>query len=231
VRLWDTASGTALGALAGHGGPVISLTFSQDGKTLVSGSADTTGLLWDVSRFVEDRRLPPVELPPDQVGKLWEQLGGEDADRAFDALVQLAAAPRETVPWLKTRIKPVPLLDQDRLARLIADLESAGFDQRKQAEVALARLGELAEPKLRQRLAEKPPLEVRQRIEQLLEKVAGPATEPEPLRALRAVELLEHIGTAEARALLQMLGKGAPEARVTQAANAALKRLARRPGG
>jgi WD40 repeat protein len=33
----------------GHTGPVWSVTFSPDGKTLASGSADGTAVLWDVS--------------------------------------------------------------------------------------------------------------------------------------------------------------------------------------
>jgi hypothetical protein len=39
------------------------------------------------------------------------------------------------------------------------------------------------------------------------------------------MEVLEHIGGAEARALLEEIAKGAPEAALTQEAKAALKRL------
>ena len=49
----------------------------------------------------------------------------------------------------------------------------------------------------------------------------------EQLRALRAVEALEHAGTAKARSLLQDLARGAPEARLTREARAALARLAK----
>src|SRR5262249_13933566 len=229
VRLWETDTGTEIGVLEGHRGAVVALAFLPDGKGLVSGGTDTTALLWDVARFVQERRAAPADLPPAQVAKLWEQRGGDDADQAYDALVKLAAVPAQTLPLVK-QIKPVPALDKDRLARLLADLEGNGFEQRKQAMAALIRLGDLAEGKLRQRLAENPPLEVRQRVKQLLDKAAAPATEPESLQALRTVELLEHIGTAEARAQLQTIAAGAPEARLTRQANAALKRLARRKG-
>ncbi len=46
---------------------------------------------------------------------------------------------------------------------------------------------------------------------------------------LRALEVLEHIGTAEARSLLEDLAKGVPEARLTREAKASLTRLAKRP--
>ncbi len=51
----------------------------------------------------------------------------------------------------------------------------------------------------------------------------------EYLRQLRAIEVLECIGTAEARRVLEAISQGATEARLTQEAQAALQRLARRP--
>ena len=51
------------------------------------------------------------------------------------------------------------------------------------------------------------------------------------LRALRAIEMLEDIGTLEARRVLERLAKGAPEARLTQEAKASLERLALQPIG
>jgi WD40 repeat protein len=46
--LWDVTTGKELGQLAGHKGWVKALAFAPDGKTLASGSRDTTVLLWDV---------------------------------------------------------------------------------------------------------------------------------------------------------------------------------------
>jgi RNA polymerase sigma factor (sigma-70 family) len=48
ICLWDTATGRPLGNLSGHLGRIVSLAFTPDGK-LVSGSEDTTALVWDVS--------------------------------------------------------------------------------------------------------------------------------------------------------------------------------------
>jgi hypothetical protein len=66
------------------------------------------------------------------------------------------------------------------------------------------------------------------RATRLLRQLDLPIIEPETLRMLRAVEVLELAGTQEARAVLEALSKGAPEARLTRQAGAALKRLERR---
>src|SRR5437763_195780 len=48
LRFWDVATSTALGEVTGHRGAITSLTYSADGKLLLSGSRDTTALLWSV---------------------------------------------------------------------------------------------------------------------------------------------------------------------------------------
>jgi hypothetical protein len=60
-------------------------------------------------------------------------------------------------------------------------------------------------------------------------KALESGSSPETVRLVRAVEVLEHIGTAEARELLELLARGTPEARITREAKAALTRLQRCP--
>jgi hypothetical protein len=72
------------------------------------------------------------------------------------------------------------------------------------------------------------PEEVRQREEDLLRKGAPPVPPAEQLRLLRALAVLKEVGTADARRPLESLADGESEARLTQEARAALKRLAGR---
>ena len=63
-------------------------------------------------------------------------------------------------------------------------------------------------------------------MQRLLDKLDPIA--PEPLRAARAVTLLERLGTPEATALLEKLAQGAPGAWLTEDARASVKRLEKR---
>ena len=72
---------------------------------------------------------------------------------------------------------------------------------------------------------------VRFRLRTILSQAPGLVTAPETLRSLRAIEVLEHIATPEARQLLARLADGAPGAWQTREAKAALERLERKPAG
>jgi WD40 repeat protein len=67
IHLLEVATGKERHALRGHRGPVRALTFSADGKTLVSGSEDTTALVWDLTgrigaRGAWGKPLSPADL-------------------------------------------------------------------------------------------------------------------------------------------------------------------------
>jgi hypothetical protein len=99
---------------------------------------------------------------------------------------------------------------------------------RERAAAELRKLGEPVRPFVRKALAGKLSTEARLRLERLRDRLDGEGLSANVLRALRAVEALEHTGTPEARRLLEALARGAPEARLTQEARAALRRLERR---
>jgi RNA polymerase sigma factor (sigma-70 family) len=220
VRLWEVATGRLRVTRTGHAGEVCSLAFSQDGRLLASGSTDTTILAWDLSTPAAGA----ARLKPDA---LWAMLAGDTAE-AYRAVRALAAQPKQAVPLLRQRLKPVAPLttaDRERFGRLLADLGSDRFAVRERAAAELGKMSDTVEALLRQALAGRPSLEVRRRLEKLLGDLDTQA--PKRLRMLRAVEVLEHAGGAEARGLLEELAGGAPGAWLTREARASLDRLRR----
>ncbi len=228
IRIWDLLRGEEVRRLQGHRGGVVSLALSVDGKMLISGSRDTTALIWPMPARVHERLSRAAAPKVEQLEGQWRDLAGTDARKAYQAIRALSAAPAPAVAWLSTRLRPVPGPDPATLHRWIAGLDSDRFEMRKQAEEELEKLGPLAHPALRRALADGPPLQVQQRIERLLKKqVTGQPLSGEELRGLRAIEVLEQIGTPEARQVLKKLAQGAEGAALTREAKAAGQRLAR----
>jgi HEAT repeat protein len=212
----------------GHRGGFRSGAFSPNGRLFFSGSQDTTVLIWDLTGRVAAGRPENKKLSPQELEGMRADLAAADASRAHRALWTLTAAPGQAVPLFRAQLRPVVAADPERVARLLADLDSDAFAVRDKATRELQEMGEAALPALRKALDGRPPLERRRRAEQLLERLAG--WSPEQLYGLRAVEVLEQVGSPEARRLLRALAEGLPEARLTREAKASLQRLAHRPG-
>ena len=226
IRLLEVASGRERRSLAGQLGSVTSLSFSADSRRLIT-ACYTEALVWDLGISRTGRTASAAELE-----KLWADLAGEDATRAYAAIQKLAAAPNVAIPFLRKHLSPVPAVDEKRVARLIANLDSDDFATRQRATGDLEKLGEQALPAYRRALDGKPSLETRRRLEDLQSKAhtAWWDVSGERLRSLRAIEALELAGTEEARDVLKMLAAGAEGARLTEQAKAALERLTRRAG-
>jgi WD40 repeat protein len=217
IYLWDVFTGQELREI--HVPPqsnVIVMAFSPDGRTLASGGADSAILLWDVTAPLKDGKANSPRLSADDLNALWSDLASDGA-KADHAIWTLARSPQQSSPFLQDRLRLAPVT-AEQLAKLIADLDSNQFALRQQAAKTLEALGDTARPALRKALDTPPPLEVRRRIELILAE-----GDKQAVRTLRAVEALEHMGTSEARQVLQ--GMTQRDARVSEAAAAALKRL------
>jgi WD40 repeat protein len=223
VRLWETATGLEQLVLHGEGKDISSVVWSPDGRWLASAHKDATVLVWD--RYGAANQ-PAGPLSAIELRQAWTDLAGS-APRAYQAIGRLEQAAAQAVPLLREKLQPVPHVDGRRVAALIAQLDSEEFVEREQAAEALARFGGPAIPALRQALAGNPSPEQRRHLRELLSNLDGPPTGPE-LQACRAAEVLESIGTPEARAVLTTLAAGAPGARLTEEASAALARLAKK---
>ena len=81
-----TATGAANAQLRGHGGPVRSLAISSDGKSAISGSFDTSAIIWSMTRNAADQVLRFHESAVNAVAILPDGryvTGGEDGKIAI----------------------------------------------------------------------------------------------------------------------------------------------------
>jgi hypothetical protein len=228
ICIWDAATGTFIRATPGHRGTVTRLAFSSDGKTLVSVSADSTALVWDVPTLLSQQNTTAgSRLPAARLQKEFELLGDAKGEKAFAAMQTLAETGSDAVALLGNALQPVTIkVAPDEVDRLIENLGSDDFATRNAATTSLEQLEWSADKQLRQALASpKPTLEIRRRIERLLERLQAPVTAPDQLRALRGIEVLERIGTPDAKQVLERLAGGSPGLTLTREAKAALARL------
>jgi WD40 repeat protein len=223
VHMWEVASGGLRATFTdGHRAMISSLAFSADGRLLASGSADTTALVWDAGgRFLVQAG---VEHQP---ADLWNDLGSANAVTAFQAVSELVGRPKVALTLLKERLQPIEgkTLGQEEIRKLIADLDSPRFAVREKANRALEKLGKAAGPELTRALKQAPTPELQRRIDKLLSKLDQLVLPPEELRGQRGVEVLERVGSPEARAFLEALSRGAQGHTLTDQAQAALTRL------
>jgi WD40 repeat protein len=223
IHVWDVWTGKELAVFKGHTAAVNALEFAPTGKTLASASSDTTALIWDMTRVVRPP-LPAKALEPGDLEKLWQTLARDDASQAVASMRDLAAAPNEATAWIKERVKPAAPLDMKRVQELLTHLDDSQFKVRAKATAELLQIGALVLPVIDKALAGSTSQEARQRLEQVRGVLTGVGLQGDRLRDFRAVEVLELIGTPQARQVLQALAGGAPDALVTTSAQAVLKR-------
>src|SRR5262249_21408314 len=158
---------------------------------------------------------------PQDLEGLWHDLGSDDASQAYRAIWDLAAVPRQSLPFLGERLQAA-WVPSERLERLIQALNDDSFAVRERATAALLRLRDHAEPLLRKALKEDSlPVESRQRIDRILDKVG---VSPQRLQAGRALAALEYMGSDGGTDVLADLAKGPPETWVTHEASLACTR-------
>jgi hypothetical protein len=225
LRMWEVGTGKERARFAGHQESSSSATFLAGGRVLVTGGGDGSVLLWDITGRVENGKFTTAELSPPSLEGEWGDLVADDGFKAHKALWALVAAPKQSLPLLRGYLRPVQEGDAKRIAQLVKDLDADDFDVREKASDELEKIGGPAAGALRKALEGTPSAELRIRAGRLLEKVAGKVKSPDVLRRERALEVLEQIGGAEARAILEEIARGAPEAALTQEAKAAVKRL------
>lgn len=141
----------------------------------------------------------------------------------------LIRAPRATVPFLRDRIVRTPPADLERVEGLIRRLDDQDFRVRRRAAKDLAALGEAVRTALRHFSRQAISDEHRKQIGIVAEHLTDAVPGGEHLRGLRSVEVLQAIGTEQARAALEELAKGSRLDPVSDRARLALQHLRKVP--
>jgi hypothetical protein len=183
-------------------------------------------LVWPVPRVEERDNGSAVKANTSLLDKWWTDLAREDAHCAYIAIGGLSRAPADTLHLFRKRLHPFLEAPSEKVQALIADLDAHDFHRREVAAKELEVLAEQAGSALRAALERPSSSEQRRRIEPILDSSAPLA--PETIRSVRAAEVLERIGNADALELLRKLAAGMPEARLTREAQASLRRLTHR---
>jgi hypothetical protein len=214
VRSWDPATGRSRRPVATLGAAVLAAALTPDGTTLAVGGADGLIRLFDPvtgteQRHLEGHRGPVIALTYGPGGRLLASAstGASVATRNPRSLI-----PKPAVTGLGFGASDLGdpakrAVDPDRLwSDLAGDVRTSLAAQRvlgADPEAAVALVRDRLKPADR----------------------AAPPSSADVLRGLRVVDLLARIGSPEARAVLEALAGGAPEAAITDAAKAANARL------
>jgi WD40 repeat protein len=196
VAVTEAATGLVVGTLPvpTAGGLVI----SPDGTRMVTSNADTTISVWD---------LPALEakyLPAGPVDDYWAALASADPKVGYSAVRRLAADPK-AVEWLREcYAKPRAKV----LEALIADLDNPDEQIVGDIQAKMHGVVPAAKADLKLVVERRPGTKAAENAARILVALKAGPYEPwagltlDQVRDVRAVEVLERVGTAEAKDLL-----------------------------
>jgi len=220
--LYDLLNGKELMRLEGQGG-----VFSPDGALLAvphrKMNQEAVITLYDMPK---GRREPlPGKLQTEQLEALWKDLTVDNDFRLQRVFASFRAAPADAAAFLGKKLSPVGEAEQKRVKALLNDLDADDPKTREAATETLQVLAAAFEPLLARVARDHEPGEVRNRVRFVLRLQREKAVPQALLVQIRALIVLEQLGTAQARQVLEKMANGVAGARVTEDAKQSLERL------
>lgn len=221
IRLWELASGQEVADFVGHETSTNGMSFSPDSRLLASAGGsyastkDAIVRVWDLATGREQRRFTGHRGAVNAVAFTRDGRSVISGSDDATALVW-------DVADLKNELALDPPFAGNTLQSAWDALASDDASVAYQAGWALSNpsaVGFLQEH-LHPATAPDP---------KGVPAASGPIAPPATLRTLRALAALERVGTPEARAVLEQMGRGHPGAIETRESASTLDRLSRRP--
>ena len=199
-----------------HAGPVQAVCFAPDGRSLYSGSSDTTILQWEVNRIIRDGVLPShhheYRRPRRCLGKIGDAGFRARTGRGLEA----GGGHKESVPFLASKLV---YMDAKHIDQLLNDLNDDSYAVRFKATDELlsycGKYGMWMRSRLEEAIRNPASEEMRYRAEQVFEKLldmpAHMSLPQERVRLHRCLLILEQSGSPAAIDVLRKLVVGVPE--------------------
>jgi WD40 repeat protein len=225
--LFDLLNGKEICRLPEGGGGV----FSPDGALLaVPGQTPDREAVITLYSMPRGRNEPLARrLHGEELETLWRDLAPVNDFRLQRVLATFRAAPADTVTFLGKKLQPVAEAQRKRVKALLIELDDDEPTRREKAMESLQGLAAEFEPLLADVSRNHEPGEVRNRVRLVLRRQREAAVPASLLIRMRAVMVLEQIGTEQARQILTRIAGGPGGARITEEAKQSLERLAKAP--
>jgi WD40 repeat protein len=194
-----------------------------DDETLITGDREGEILLWDFGSLLADA-FPPEDGPADEA---WEKLANKDAGVAWKAVSSLAAKPAVALAKVQAWLDEKPELTERQLDDLVPGLNSSSEAEQAIALGRVFRAGDAVDSRLDALLKSELPDDL-QKILLAMRQGLPLADQPDMLRPLRVVQLLERLDDTQSHKMLKRLATGRSWKLAKGEAKAALDRLLKR---
>ena len=162
---------------------------------------------------------------PGDMTRYWTDLQSDNVPRAYRAIDRFTNLGEEAITFLSEKLHPSPD-EEKQIKRLINKLDSPFSGDIKES---MKKLREMApSPAFWKQAKGSLSTSAYTRIKEIMATQTTVLPESADMRRVRALVILERMGTPRARKVLESLGKLAPSARQTRDARTILERLDRR---
>jgi hypothetical protein len=196
--------------IVGHTADTVQFHFAGVGIPGTVGQPSGPWGSWGLANVVVETldRRPILKLDRAQLEKAWQALAETDAVKASQAVRELIGAEDQAVAFLADQVGQEPTAEA--IKKRIRQLDSDRFEEREEATRRLTDLGSRARPLVKEALSSsRPSLEMRKRLEELLE-TSGPGGAAYR-RERQVCYVLEVVGTDSAKNLLARVASAKPK--------------------